>query len=134
MNGYNNRSRLADAELDDSELFNEGKKSLWKLNSSCYISTRLCTQLHKTCSFARGDYICICEFTSSTNINSFLLHVYIQIFIVKNCIKEKNIGFWCTFQLKRMNSGKILDFRICKKLIKNFLKFSDLINSIVLPG
>uniref|UniRef100_A0A8W8N874 TOG domain-containing protein n=1 Tax=Magallana gigas TaxID=29159 RepID=A0A8W8N874_MAGGI len=32
-----------------------------------------------------------------------------------------------------MNSGKILDFRICKKLIKNFLKFSDLINSIVLP-
>lgn len=26
MNGYNNRSRLADAELDDSELFNEGKK------------------------------------------------------------------------------------------------------------
>lgn len=27
MNGYNNRSRLADAELDDSELFNEGKKS-----------------------------------------------------------------------------------------------------------
>lgn len=25
MNGYNNRSRLADAELDESELFNEGK-------------------------------------------------------------------------------------------------------------
>lgn len=33
MNGYNNRSRLADAELDDSELFNEGKKSLWILNT-----------------------------------------------------------------------------------------------------
>lgn len=33
MNGYNNRSRLADAELDDSELFNEGKKSLRILNS-----------------------------------------------------------------------------------------------------
>lgn len=131
MNGYNNRSRLADAELDDSELFNEGKKCLWILN--CYISTRLCTQLHKTCSFAREDYICICEFTSSTNINSFLLHVYSQIFIVKNCIKENKIRFWCAFQLKRINSGKILDFWICK-LIKNFLKFSDLINSIVLPG
>lgn len=25
MNGLNNRSRLADAELDDSELFNEGE-------------------------------------------------------------------------------------------------------------
>jgi hypothetical protein len=25
MNGYNNRSRLADAELDEGELFNEGK-------------------------------------------------------------------------------------------------------------
>lgn len=32
MNGYNNRFRLVDVELDDSELFNEGKKSLWILN------------------------------------------------------------------------------------------------------
>lgn len=55
----------------------------------CYIGTRLCTQLYATCFFARED--CICVFTSCTNINNFLLHVYIQIYLLlKTVLKKKN--------------------------------------------
>lgn len=91
MNGYNNRSRLADAELDDSELFNEGKKSLWKLNSVISVHVFVHNFIKHVLLPEEIIFVYV-SFTSCTNINSFLLHVYIQIFIVKNWIKEKK--YW----------------------------------------
>lgn len=76
MNGYNNRFRLVDVELDDSELFNEGKKSLWKLNFVILVYVFVYNFIKYVFLLEEIIFVYV-SFISCININSFLLYVYI---------------------------------------------------------
>lgn len=76
MNGYNNRFRLVDVELDDSELFNEGKKSLWILNIVKLVYVFVYNFIKYVFLLEEIIFVYV-SFISCININSFLLYVYI---------------------------------------------------------